>query len=563
VRSSARNIGLLDGIAETFVKAVSQFCEHPTLRYTWMRYLPQRDDYPWDKFWSSLLKKIESELEETPVLWTRSHSNLRPIEAMRRLDHKMLDHTDNPLLPDSVPGQYLASEYSYADLNRLIQYGLRTMSEKNFLEKLELDLDNHSSKVKSIYTDEKWHARLAECLISLFSRFPTAIKVLDLIPLVGGGWVSVWGNSIFYSQADNKHPIPRDLGLKLVDSRAEKNTQRKKLFDVLGVKNAKIMDIKELIFDKYQYSSFSVRDLATSRSHLNFLYFATHVAHEKSFSDSMNYGRMHILDQEHRCKRSNATHPVYFVDDKSYGAKELFRIVNTDTDSNDAAPGLDVSFIHHEYMEDPPNQPEGGRQNWETWLRDTLDIYDFIPLFTKGEALNVSYHLSKECLYVSKYRPKKFLGFLLENWRQTDNEAIIKHPNLIEELLKLEVLCESGRKHPLGKTYLPIAAHQEARRFFEDEEFFPWLHIEASLRDDDTKFSELQALAKKLSFGFPKSEVEFFLDILRYIKSANEDASKLTRETRVYDLYGRIEARYRESGDQEACRDLIKYVSWS
>ncbi|KUL86125.1 hypothetical protein ZTR_07715 [Talaromyces verruculosus] len=555
VRSSARNIGLLDGIAETFVKAVSQFCEHPALRYTWMRYLPQKDDYPWDKFWSSLLKKIESELEGTPVLWTRSHSNLRPIEAMRRLDYKMLDHTDNPLLPDSVPEQYLAAEYSYADLNRLIEYGRRTMSKSEFLNKLKWDLDNHSSKVKSIYTDEEWHARLADCLMSMLPTYRTAIERLNLIPLIGGEWVSAKYTTICYSQAHNKYPIPTDLGLKLVHSRAEKTTQRKELFDALGVKNANIMDIRKLIFDKYHYSSFSVRDLATSRSHLNFLYLTTHLAHKK---DNMNYSRMHILDQEHRCKRSDATHPVYFVDDKSYGAKELFRIVNTDTDSNDAAPGLDVSFIHHEYMEDPPKQPEGERQSWEIWLRDTLGIYDFIPLFTKGEALNDPYHLSKECLYVSKHRPKKFLGFLLENWRQTDNQTIIKHPNLIEELLKLEVLCESGRKHPLGKTYLPIAAHQEARRFFEDEEFFPWLHIEASLRDNDTKFSELQALAKKLSFGFPKSEVEFFLDILRYIKSANEDASKLTRETRVYDLYGRIEARYRESVDQEACRDLIK-----
>jgi hypothetical protein len=469
----------------------------------------------------------------------------------------MLDHTGNPLLPDSVPGQYLASEYSITDLDSLMEHGLEYMGVTRFLEKLKSDLEDiPSSIVKSPQTDERWHARLADCLVSMFSHFPIAIKQLDLVPLIGGGWISAKDNSIYYSQAYNKYPLPTDLGLNLVDPSAEKNTQRKKLFDTLGIKNAQIMNTRKLIFDKYHYFSFSVKDLATSRSHLTFLYLTAHLAHKK---DNMNYSRMHILDHEHRCKRSDATDPVYFVDDKSYGAKELFRFVNTDTDYDDAAPGLDVSFIHHEYMKNPPKQPEGERQGWETWLRDTLGIYDFIPLF--GEALNDAYRLSKECLYVVKHRPKKFLGFLLENWRQTDNETIIRSPKLTEELLKLQVLCESGRKHPLGKTYLPIATHQEARRFFEDDEFFPWLHIEGSLRDDDTKFSELQALAKKLGFGFPKSEVEFYLDILGYIQSANEDASKLTRETRVYDLYGRIEARYRESVDRETCLQQIKYVS--
>lgn len=557
MRSSARNIALLDGIAETFVKAVSQFCEHPTLRYIWMRYLPQEDDYPWDKFWSSLLQKIGYCLEKTPALWTRSNSDLRIIKEMRRLDYKMLGHTDSPLLPDSVPEQYLASEYTYADLNRLIEYGLRTMQEGEFLDKLKSDLNSRWSKTKS-NTNEKWHARLADCLISLFPRWPDTIRQLPLIPLLGGKWISFEGNSIFYSQAFDKCPVPTDLGLHLVHPNAEKNSQRKKLFDTLGVKTVQIMDTRKLIFDQYSYSSFSVKDLATSRSHLNFLYLTDKLSRGK---DKIKYSRIHVLDHEKRCKRPDEINRVFFVNDKAYGAKELFCVVN-DADSDDTAPGLDVSFIHHEYVKHPPKQPEDERRNWETWLRDTLGIYNTIPLFTKRKPTDDLYHLSEECLYVSKARPREFLGFLLENWRQTDNELIIKHPNLTEDLLKLEVLCESGRKHPLGKTYLPITAHQEARKFLEDDEFFPWLHIEESLREDDTKMSELQMLAKKLSYGFPKSEVEFYLDILRYIQSANEGASEIKREARVYDLYGRIEARYRESDDREACREQIRYVSW-
>lgn len=346
---------------------------------------------------------------------------------------------------------------------------------------------------------------------------------------------------------------------------AERNFQRKKLFESLGVKNVQIADIRKLIFGKYGGSSLPVEDFAASRSHLKFLYLTEHLIRVK---DNTCYSHMHILDHECRSKKSNAHHPVFFPDDNPWGSNELFRAVKTDTETNNAASGLDVSFIHHEYMDFPPKQPESEPRSWKSWLRDMFNIYDFIPLFTKNldhdedeDEDEDQYCLSKECLYVAEHRPEKFLGFLVENWRQTDHETIMESFNLISDFWELEVLCESGRKCSLRKTYLPIAAHQEARKFFEDGEFFPWLRIEDSLRNEETKFSELQALAKELEFGFPASDVTFCLDILDYIFFANEDASKLTRETRVYELYGQIVARYRESNHKDWCRQEIQYVS--
>jgi hypothetical protein len=443
LKSSARNICLLDGIAETFIKATLQFCKHSTLRYQWMRYLPQESNYPWDDFWGKLLEKIHLSLQETPVLWTRSHNSLLRIQAIRRLRYDMLDEEGNPLFPDSTPERYLAAEYSITDLKRLKSYGLKIMQVKAFLEKVRLDLDMDSdSYVKASSTDEGWHSRLANFLISAGKDYPYTVQNLGIVPLVEGIWTRSRNISIYYSHAKG-YPIPTDLGLNLVDPQAEKNPQRKQLFDSLGVENSKISDIRNLILDKYRYTSITVRDLATSRNHLNSLYLTMHLDMTYENTESIPYPRLHILDQKCRCKRPRNDR-VSFSDNKPYGAWDLFQAIGYDTISQRVDPGFDVSFIHDEYMENPPSQPEGEHRSWKTWLRDFLHVRNFIPLFTNNGLSTPDYHLSGECLYVAKHRPEKFIGFLLENWKESDSEELHKTLGPATDLLQLKVLCEDG-----------------------------------------------------------------------------------------------------------------------
>jgi hypothetical protein len=553
VRSSPRNIALLDGIAEAFVKAITQLCKHPTLRYQWMRYLPQDAHYPWDNFWKMLREKIHSRLGATPVLWTRSHNTLRSIQTTRRLKHSMLDQNGNPLFPDSNPEQYLASEYSESDLNKLKNYGLRHMTVKEFLEKVRLDLDeDRYSQVKSWGTSEEWHSCLAKFLTDAFETYSNTIMDFSLVPLLRGRWTSTRKTSVYYSHVKG-YPIPTDLGLNIVDPRAEKNSERKSLFSFLGVKNNNARSVRDLIYDKYCLPVPFFPNLATSRNHLTFLYLTAHLDMEDDMQGT-DYLRLPILDHKGRYKEPKIC-TVYVPDDNQYGALELFQSVSSETKSNGVAPGLDVSFIHQVYIESPPTQPEGEDRIWEEWLRDKGYIVDSIPLY---EYDSEGQYLSEECLYVADYHPEKFIGFLLENWEGTGS-GIIEDQRLTEELLQLEVLCEDGNKYPLGKTYLPLIEYQYAKAFLEDDEFFPWLRVEASM-EDNQKFSELRVLAKKLDFGYSKSDLEFYLTILKFIHLATDSTSEVKKESRVYDLYGRIVARYRESLTKEICRQQIEYV---
>ena len=42
---NARNKAILEGVAEAFVDAVLQFCQHPVLQYEWMNYIPEDDKF--------------------------------------------------------------------------------------------------------------------------------------------------------------------------------------------------------------------------------------------------------------------------------------------------------------------------------------------------------------------------------------------------------------------------------------------------------------------------------------------------------------------------------------
>jgi hypothetical protein len=96
IETSSRNIELLGGIAEAFTDAVKEFCNHGTLQYVWMKYLPS-DSISGD-FWRKLLPKIKDCLAKTEVMRTRRDHRLQLIKNVKRVSYDFLDQNRNPLL---------------------------------------------------------------------------------------------------------------------------------------------------------------------------------------------------------------------------------------------------------------------------------------------------------------------------------------------------------------------------------------------------------------------------------------------------------------------------------
>ncbi|RMZ79163.1 hypothetical protein DV738_g3554, partial [Chaetothyriales sp. CBS 135597] len=193
VKTSARNRGLRDGIAQAFINAVLDFCNHPTLVYQWMRYLPDPSNLAFQGFWEKLVKKIQSLLASTPVLRPRNEGPLQPISSMRILRTGSIDKHGDPLWDDIDPPCYLSSKYARKDLKSLEPYGLQTLTMAQIIARAKADLRSPNSRMKTL-EDEDWQSRAAEILTLPFTQGRqdriSELRALKLIPLQGGRWES-------------------------------------------------------------------------------------------------------------------------------------------------------------------------------------------------------------------------------------------------------------------------------------------------------------------------------------------------------------------------------------
>ncbi|KAH3395487.1 hypothetical protein KXV81_002967 [Aspergillus fumigatus] len=536
VRSSARNLKLLTAIAQAFIQAVKQFCTHTSLAYQWMRYLP---DFEWgsqDRYWKALPGEIRRQLQLTDTMWTRSHLNMRCIADVRLLPSSMCDKYGKPLLPDLDTEQYLSPHYALKDLNSLRDYGLQLMNRHEFVDRLQQDIKSDSSLMRNPNTNEDWHSAVAKYLMGVLGpknpKTAEKIKKIKLIPLMGGHWRSSSALDrfpVYFTRAQG-HAIPTDGIFDLIAPSAEINPDRKQLFVLLGVQEASVRDIRREIIHR---GASWAHGLETSQSYLQFLYLTAHL--DREHDQPSTYSLLKLMDNAYRIK-SCKQGVWYFPDKEPYSPQKLLARF-------DPTP----SILHPHYMRDCPEKPEEETRSWRAWLSEMFGIRNVVPLTCNGQ-------LSEECLYVARSCQEKFLPFLLKYW-QFDGATIANNPDLVKALLRIEVLCESGRAYPLGITYVRAPQVDSVDQFLREGEFFPWLKLDPSA--EVAGFSNIRVLTSALGFGSPKSELEFYLTILQFISDANRGGKEVLGASRIFDLYRRIETRYHESVTLEISREMI------
>ncbi|KNG81405.1 hypothetical protein ANOM_010513, partial [Aspergillus nomiae NRRL 13137] len=543
VRSSARNAALIPFIAKAFVQALSHLsvAQHPSIRYTWMRFLPQITQMSEDRFWGRLVDRIRACLLEEAMLWTRTHSRTRQIPLMLRTRSRYLDIDGECLLPDLQDQQYLAPEYKAKDLDLLNDYGLCRMRISDFLVRLEQDLDQDSgSKLYAPHTSDDWHTRVANILIEACHKWPTRIRRLKIIPRVDGVWASISAsNSSIYFSFVARYQIPSTAGICLVEPSAELNPRRMELFRLMGVKEPKVSFVRHLVLHSLIKN---ISDLGTSRKDLAFLYQTAHLDQETDHQ-FVYYKHSSICDHRGNWRSIQASR-LYFPSHDEYGAQQLLQ------------PEYGYSghsyILHPDYInKSSPETPDGESRTWQKWLQEVLNIRDEIPLVEDGS-------LSIECAHIGEAQPSKFLGFLLRYWL-SGRDKVLANPALVKKLLQVKVPCEDGRMHPIGETYIRTEHLEYAKQFLHDDEFFPWLDASV-VAENQTRLSDIYTVAKALGFGYPKSEIEFIFVILRYIKKANPSPSPLQDIGRVIDLYNRLYTRWRESATPDITRKMILNV---
>ena len=250
-----------------------ELCQHPTLRYQWIRYLPDPSGDHWDFFWKVLVEKIKDSICRQDVFFLRDSSLTTNLDHAMRLAPGQVDEDGNPLFADLLPPatSYISPDYINGDLNILVRFGLKNLPQKEFLARVKLDLSKPlTSKMMSYETNEDWHSRAARWLSLSFEHncvdLISETKSLDLIPLDNKTWTSSMNGDVFFPDTTNGMPIPNDLNLQLVDPEAPIPQDRKLLFDHLGVKYASTEEIRAKIIQKYD--DFASCSLEESMVHL-------------------------------------------------------------------------------------------------------------------------------------------------------------------------------------------------------------------------------------------------------------------------------------------------------
>lgn len=508
---SQRNQALLRGVAETFRDAVLGFCEHDTLQYQWMRYLP--DDSVSDEFWKQLQVETEDLLKRTPVLRSWSGRLCRP-DQLRFVTPDARDQYGEPLFTDLSEEIYLGPRYTFSDFQLLKGLGTRRISIRDVLDRVEGDLKKPNSKMKTIASEDNWHSRVADLLLNHLER-NSRVKTLHLVPLADGSWVSAASITPFapvYFHISGHSEIPTDLGYQLVDSDTIKNDARKKLFARLGVTYCDPKSVISAIHSKH----FSANKFSVGQTipHLRFLFFNLP-------ADSRLDRDFYLVAEEVGLVNLRSRGAYFPGSHNAYDAKSVFHPQDSTLSRHPA------KFIHPLYLEAVPNSTRSHGISLSDWLEEFGGVKQFPRLF--GDWGGPSGELD----FVLNHRSDILLGLLQKHWSHYASTITASADKRIKTS---EVPSQGDAMVQLEGSYMPLP---QLIKIAESCGVFKacfFVRAPSTLQDED---EESWGFLSRFGVRFV-DDAEFYMKLLDSIKAANEDEDEYNPETkeaifRVYD----------------------------
>lgn len=505
-----------------------KFCEHPSLQYEWLRYLPGSSIS--DDFWAQLSPKIVTLLQCTETLRTRGQGALKRPKDIRYLPPNYLDQYGEPLFGDLANEIYLSSEYK--SFGKLKELGVRSISYVDIFVRIRADAKRSNPKITASTGDEDWHTRVAKLLIRAFEQDTAKImhllRGLEIIPLQDGRLISSLQVPIYYP--DNRGvPVPTDLNLRLVELSATQNQDRHKLFSKLGVEHCVPERVIDLIIGRYR--ELGRVSLECSIAHLRYMYW--HLRTDETCLDN----RIFLRDQNNQAVYRQSlsfgssvyVDDVYFESDDEYGIQRLL---------SRGSPLL-IHFIHPAYLKAVADSARQGNRSWKCWLEEVAGVRRIPRLVGSSYPCT----LSKVFLHIVQFCPEKLIGTLQAHW---SHYSSLMKPEIVAALANTPVPCENLGMSSLKVTYLPLPDLKDKGKQFGAERLLPFLQLPAQLTKDSEqcwKFLEIFKVGME-------ADIRFYLDVLQYLVRGNPATEY--REG-LFEVYKSIEAHSRAS-DYDAVR---------
>ncbi|RSL61952.1 hypothetical protein CEP54_005994 [Fusarium duplospermum] len=325
VTTAARNVSLRDGISDAFIEAVLEFCNHGTLQFTWMEFLPDKNKV-YSEFWSALVTDIEARVRETPLIRPDSGGPLRLVTSLRNLRPALADEENNLLLRDLTPELSISRHYGRSRLAILENLGLENFYWNDFIRMVNQDLQSSDSWIKSRVSDSFLQTRVANLLRdyyknTAFSETRSMIEKLPIIPLQDGRWLAATSEEKIFFPNTSGLTVPEDLEFNLIEPSAASKWVRRKLFITLGVESLSVRSVRERIFKRHKsYWEDPGKNIQFYAQQLKFLY----STHDRKTHHVDDYCEVLLIDDS-LIQRKSTTCDVYLPDDNPLGPQELLR----------------------------------------------------------------------------------------------------------------------------------------------------------------------------------------------------------------------------------------------
>jgi len=536
---SRRNQAVLKGVAKAFADAVVVFCKRSSLRYQWMRYLPE--DFIPDEFWRTLWTLVREKLEQTPLLEPWSGNGLYKPSDLEMLSESFIDENQCPLLPDLEGAEvYLSPKYTKADFQILKRLGTTTLQWSKFVDRLDADLSiPGGSRWRLMKKNADWRTRICKLLLRvLIENLPNQqkrLRTLALIPLRDGRWKSsASGTKVYFPETDGIS-IPADIRLDLVCPMAAENVAWADLLSKLGVTSCPRDSVISSIYERYNATNLDKFKVFNAVAHIRYLYWFLPKDHSSLAPQvrlANQYGSLLKKDQY-----------LYFPDEgDDYSPAKLFK-------QDAQLPGHPVHYLHEDYLKAVgPEVIHNGRP-WTRWLEEVVGVRRIPELRAKGHDA-----LSKEFQYIVNHRSNSLLGTLKRGWAsyrpQINN--VVEGDNVVKgELRNSAVLLENGRRTSLLRTFLPLPKLKQIAAELCIADLYPFIAMTELLRDEE-RFEWI--FVKDLQVGIEEN-LDFYLSALETFKTINPAPNTTSARDQLARIYQNIQSKCNEGLDH------VRYAS--
>ncbi|KAJ5533063.1 hypothetical protein N7494_009615 [Penicillium frequentans] len=448
VHHCERNKAIRKKICLMFVAAIGPFIVDKTLRFTWIKYLPQEPIH--DPFWDCLRDMIFTELRNSELFLTRNGRLASPLR-LQYLSARNCDKNGQPLFDDLDREIYLSPSYNFpAHAEVLRKLGIQRITSTSILRLLAPYLEGANPRFLSPELDDDWHRRVAELLVRTFETKPeifrNRIRQMNLIPSSDRKLLSASSTNVYFPDDMKGHCIPDDLDIKLVAREALKDEIRQELFELLGVTQCSAEYVRQLILRRYNKPGNVT--LQNSVAHLQFLFWSW----DKSIPLD---NRIYLMDQrETPVYRVFVPYGVkitvddlYFGTSGKYGTVQLALDLQHTDGGHDANENCAIHIIHEAYIDAVPREARVSELSWVEWLEKAAFVRH-VPRLVNAKTGKLS-DLSRQ---IAKANPIKFLRLFISNQVPYNRDMT---PVALEEIRGLTVPCTNNEVSLLSDTYYP------------------------------------------------------------------------------------------------------------